>query len=262
MKSLATSESAFQDFVLDGDVRIAEQIIGDENLRRDRLAIYFDAYRLRLVEVLGNNFEVLRQYVGDEVFGTMARDYICAHPSGFRNVRWFGHLFPEFLRNDPRFVATPALCELAELEWALGLAFDAPDAPAMSFTELAAQPPEAWAGMCFVPHPSLRLLAIRSNAPAIWNAIKACDAPIAPEHHAEESDWAIWRSAHSSCFCSLQADEAWAVRAFCQGRSFPEICGGICEWIKAENAPARAAGFLRGWVDRGWITAFRQSATG
>ena len=257
MKALAASESAFQDFVLGRKSGIAEQIIGDENLRRDRLGIYFDAYRLRLVEVLGHDFDVLRQYVGDEVFGTMARDYIAVHPSGFRNVRWFGHRFSEFLRDDPRFDATPALCELAELEWTLGLAFDAPDAPVMSFAELAAQPPEAWAGMCFVPHPSLHLLAFRSNAPAIWNAIKAGDAPVAPEQHTAETDWAIWRSAHSSYFCSLHADEAWAVRAFYLGRSFTEICEGICEWIDVDKAPACAAGYLRGWVDRGWITALK-----
>lgn len=257
MKVLAATESDFQDFVLGRNGRITGQIIGDENLRRVRLRIYFDAYRLRLVEVLGHGFDVLRQYVGDEVFGTMARDYIAAHPSEFRNVRWFGHQFPEFLRNDTRFSATPALYELAELEWTLGLAFDAPDASVMSFAELAAQPTDAWAGMRFVPHPSLRLLAFRSNAPAIWNAIKASDAPIAPEHHAGQTDWVIWRSAHSSHFSSLQTDEAWAVKAFYQGRSFPEICEGICEWVEAKEAPARVAGYLRGWVDQGWIAALK-----
>lgn len=257
MKALAATESDFQNFVLGGESAIAEQIVGDAGLRRDRLGIYFDAYRLRLIEVLGHDFDVLRRYVGDEVFGTMARGYIACHPSAFRNVRWFGHRFAEFLGGDPRFAAQAVLGELASLEWNLGLAFDAPDAPVISFAELAAQPPEAWAGMCFVPHPCLRLLAFRSNAPAIWNAIKACDAPIAPEHHAGETAWAIWRSAHSSYFSSLQADEAWAVRAFCQGRSFPEICEGICEWVEAEEAPARAAGYLRGWVDQGWIAALK-----
>lgn len=45
MKALAATESDFQDFVLNGESAIAEQIVGDAGLRRDRLGIYFDAYR-------------------------------------------------------------------------------------------------------------------------------------------------------------------------------------------------------------------------
>jgi len=43
-----------------------------------------------LIEVLGNDYEVLHAYLGDGLFDTLAGDYIAAHPSTFRNVRWFG----------------------------------------------------------------------------------------------------------------------------------------------------------------------------
>ncbi len=35
--------------------------------------------------------------------------------------------------------------------------------------------------------------------------------------------------------------------------SFGEICAGLCEWVDEAQAPARAAGMLRAWVDEGWI---------
>ena len=35
--------------------------------------------------------------------------------------------------------------------------------------------------------------------------------------------------------------------------SFGEICAGLCERVAEEEAAARAAGMLRGWVEAGWI---------
>jgi hypothetical protein len=255
MNALAATEADFQGFVLGADSAIVEQIVGDEDFRRRRLGIYFDAYRLRLAEVLGHDFDVLRQYVGDEVFETMARDYIAAHPSEFRNVRWFGHRFAGFLRNDPRFAATPALCELAELEWALGLAFDAPDKPVARFTELTTLPPDVWAHISFVAHPSLHLLSFRSNAPTIWKAIQDDGPPVAPASLDQPICWAVWRRDQATHFRSLASDEAWAAEAMRKGRTFSEICDGMCAQVGEENAAASVASHLRTWVEDGWISA-------
>ena len=39
---------------------------------------------------------ILKAYIGDEIFDAIARDYIDAHPSVFRNVRWFGGHLADF----------------------------------------------------------------------------------------------------------------------------------------------------------------------
>lgn len=261
MKQLAAIESHFQDNVLTGDPAIDGEIEGgSEEFRDSRLAIYRDAYRLRLIEVLGTDYEVLHAYLGDDLFNALARDYIAAHPSTFRNVRWFGGKLAEFLAAVPRYAGHPELAELARFEWSLGQAFDSPDEDAVHFEEVAAVPPQAWADLRFRPHPGLRTMALRTNAVAIWKDIGNEGNSRAPETLPRPVSWAIWRKQHSPFFRSLEDDEAWALNAMLSQASFGEICAGLCEWIAEDEAAARAAGMLRGWVEEGWIAELLISA--
>ena len=254
MKQLAATEAHFQSNVLTGDPAIDAQIEGDsEEFRDTRLAIYRDAYRLRLIEVLGTDYEVLHAYLGDDLFNALAGAYVAANPSTFRNVRWFGGKLAEFLGSTPRYVEHPELAELAQFEWSLGRAFDSPDEDAVHFEEVAAVPLEAWADLRFRPHPSLRTMDLRTNAVTIWKEIGNDGSSSAPQTFAEPLAWVIWRKQHSPFFRSMEGDEAWALKAMLAQASFGEICAGLCEWVAEDEAAARAAGMLRGWVEEGWI---------
>jgi hypothetical protein len=254
MKRLAAIEAQFQDHMLAGDSAVAAEIDGSSQEFRDaRLSIYRDAYRMRLTEVLGNDYEVLHAYLGDELFNDLAADYIAAHPSTFRNVRWFGGKMAQFLGATPRYAEHPELAELARFEWALGQAFDSADEDAVRFEDVASVPPEAWAELRFRAHPSLKTMAMGTNAVAIWKDMGDETAPRSPAILAEPVTWAIWRKLHSPFFRSLPNDEAWALNAMLSQASFGEICAGLCEWVAQEKAAARAASLLRGWVEEGWI---------
>jgi hypothetical protein len=254
MKQLAATQAQFQDHVLAGDSAIAGEIDGgSEEFRDARLSIYRDAYRLRLTEVLGNDYEVLHSYLGDELFTDLAAGYIAAHPSTFRNVRWFGGNLAQFLGAAPRYAEHPELAELARFEWALGEAFDSPDEDAVRFEDVAGVPLENWAELRFRAHPSLKTMAMGTNAVTIWKDIGDGIAPCAAAILAEPVAWAIWRKRHSPFFRSLSNDEAWALNAMLSLASFGEICTGLCEWVAQEEAAARAASLLRGWVEEGWI---------
>ena len=253
MKQLADMEAGFQDHVLNGDPAIEGEIAGaSEEFRRVRLGIYRDAYRLRLVEVLYTDYEVLRKYLGDDLFEAAARDYLAAHPSTFRNVRWFGGEFSRFLESTPRYAQYPVLAELARFEWTLGLAFDSRDAEPVHFEEIAAVPAREWAEMRFLPHASLHVIELSTNAVSIWQEIDAQDS-FEVMVSAQPVTWGIWRKKHSPYFRSMDNEEAWALKAMLAGETFGTICQGLCQWIAEEEAPARAAGMLRGWVDEGWI---------
>ncbi len=121
------------------------------------------------------------------------------------------------------------------------------------FEEVAAVAPEAWADLRFNPHPALRLLALYTNAVTIWKAIGSDDGSFEPETFPEPVTWAVWRNQHSPFFRSMENDEAWALKAMLAEASFGDICAGLCEWVTEEEAAARAAGLLRGWVEAGWI---------
>lgn len=257
MSSLPVTEALFQDYVLGADARIAAEIHGpDDEFRAARLAIYRDAYRLRLIEVLGSDYEALKVHCGDE-FDSIAGQYLAAHPSTFRNVRWFGGELAAFLRSDPRYADRPLLADLARFEWTLGLAFDAPDQQPVTFDEVAATPAEHWAELRFEPHPSLRVVRLRAEAVALWNSIQAGSPAGPPGADGEFADWAIWRKALSPYFRSLDQEEAWALGALRTGSSFSELCAGLCDWLPEADAAPRAAQLLRGWVEEGWIAALR-----
>jgi hypothetical protein len=254
MSSLPLTEAGFQGYVLGTDSGIAAEIAGgDEAFRRTRLDIYRDAYRLRLIEVLGSDFPVLKSHAGDEWFEAVATGYVAAHPSVSRNVRWFGAAFPGFLRKQPGHADQPVLADIALFEWTLGLAFDAPDQAAIGFADVAAVAPEAWSGLRFRAHASLRVLELGTNAVAIWKSINGDTPGGPPEPASEPVAWAIWRKALSPYFRSLAPDEAWALSAIREGSGFGEICAGLCDWVAEGEAALRAAQLLRGWVDEGWI---------
>jgi hypothetical protein len=260
MSRLSHTESGFQDYVLGAGTDIVAEIAGgDEEFRRTRLNIYRDAYRLRLIEVLGSDFSALKSYAGDEWFDAIATRYIAAHPSVFRNVRWFGAAFPAFLREQSDQENRPVLADLALFEWTLGLAFDAPVQATTGFADVASVAPEAWPDLRFHAHVSLRVLELGTNAVAIWKSIKGDASDAVPDPATEPVIWAIWRKSLSPYFRSLAPDEAWALSAMREGHSFGEICAGLCDRVPAEEAAPRAAQLLRGWVDEGWIAGLSTS---
>jgi hypothetical protein len=253
MTRLARTESLFQACVLGTGMEIAEEICGpDGNFRASRLAIYRDAYRLRLIEVLASDYPALKSHSGEE-FDAIAAGYVAAHPSTFRNVRWFGGALADFLRTDPRYRDRPELADLACFEWTLGLAFDAPDQPAVTFDDVAALSPEQWPELRFDAHPSLHVVSLRASAVAAWKAFSAGAPPA--ESDRKRIDWAVWRKDLAPYFRSLGPDEAWALQALRGGRNFGELCAGLCDWTDAASAAPRAAQLLRAWVDDGWIAA-------
>jgi Putative DNA-binding domain len=256
MNALQSTQNAFQRYLMEGADAIVAEIAGpDDAFRQARLGIYYDAYRFRLVEVLGSDFEVLKALVGDEVFDSIARAYLDSHPSIYRNVRWFGQKLSDFLGSDVRYRDHPILKELAAFEWLLGCAFDAPDAPVLSFDQLAGLPADQWADIRFRLHPSLQRLAMCWNVIAIWNAIDGKHAVPAPALLRDPVALAIWRHDYKSHFRSLPADEAQVLSAASDGASFPEICEHLSA-LHGEGAAPRAATLLRGWVDQGWLTSF------
>ena len=256
MNPLSATQARFQAYVLAGDGAIVTEIAGaDDAFCRSRLDIYYNAYRLRLAEALATDYEILKAYIGDELFDAIVHDYVEAHPSVFRNVRWFGGRVADFLRDAPRYSGQPILADLARFEWTLGLAFDAADSAALRFEDVSAVPPEAWAELRLAPQPALHVVELRTNAVAVWNELKNADRGIAPETLPQPLRWAIWRKQLAPYFRSLAADEAWALDAMINHLSFGEICAGLCQWLPEDQAAPRAAALLRGWVDDGWLAA-------
>jgi len=250
MSALHQLQQHFQAYVLDGDATITAQVSpGRLNDSERRLDIYFDGYRARLHDVLANDYETLQGVLGSDAFRALARAYIQAQPSPWRNVRWYGGEMAGFLADRAPWKDTPFLAELARFEWTLTLAFDAPDQAHVSFATLSALPPEAWASVRFELCASAHVLPLHSNACGTRMAHDAGDALPQIAWAAEAVDWLIWRQDLGVHFRSLPPMEALALRAVTAGASFPELCGELIDHLPEDEVAGQAAAFLRGWVD-------------
>ncbi|HZP99830.1 MAG TPA: DNA-binding domain-containing protein [Reyranella sp.] len=256
--SLGDLQRAFQDYLLVRSDGFAGSV--RDTKKADRvtlLGVYRDAYALRLIEVLTNDFPGLMAMAGPADFDHMARAYIAAHPSRTPSVRWFGARLADFLAATPPYSTTPAAAEMARFEWLLGEAFDAPDAQPVGAADLMALPAEAWQTLAFAALPSLRRLRLAFEAPQAWQRraevepgnleVAAAAAPV---------EWVIWRPERTTHFRSLEADDAVLLDALRAGRTFPEMCETLVPQAGEEQAAARAAALLRGWVEAGMIATF------
>ena len=80
--SLADLQRAFQDYLLQASDGFAGAVRDSRKAdRHTLLGVYRDAYALRLIEVLTNDYPGLMAMAGPADFDHMALAYIAAHPS-------------------------------------------------------------------------------------------------------------------------------------------------------------------------------------
>ncbi len=248
-------QDSFQRAILDGDDAVLSDIPnGPRETKTNLLGIYRDAYVLRLIDVIGNDHEHLRRYLGEEQFEGMARAYIASCPSHHPNARWFAHRLPEFLQTTEPYARQPVLAELAALERALNDAFDGPDAPVLDMADLAAIPPSDWAQLSFVRHPTASRLEVSSNASAIWAALKVDEEPPAATLSNNTIHLLIWRHDTTSMFRELKEEEAMMWDEASKGRRFADLCEMLATFDDPASAPVRAAGYLKTWLDAGVLS--------
>src|SRR5450755_3028114 len=106
-----------------------------------RLAIYRNAYQVRLIDALHETYPVLHGLLGDEAWIELGEAYVAAHPSVFRSIRWYGRELAEFMAGRAPYSDAPILSEVALLEWTLAEVFDAMDAQSLQRAELSAVEP-------------------------------------------------------------------------------------------------------------------------
>lgn len=253
---LAELQRQFQEHVLCGDQAIIDAIETSTNATAaTRLGIYSNAYRVRLIDALAASFPRLRELMGAESFSDAALDYIAAHPSNFRSIRWYGAMFAAALELTHR--KHPWLADLAQWEWSLACAFDAPDAAPLQESDLAAIAPERWPALAFSFHPSLQRFTCTTNAPALFKALSEERPAPPPQQLSFEQHWLIWRQNLTTRYRSLDAVEARALDAALRGATFAAVCDEVCERCGPEEAALRSASLLRTWVAEGLLVGTR-----
>lgn len=250
-ESLVNSQQRFQRAVLAGDVTPGLFAVEGAEVAGG-FGLYLMAYRARLLAALRDNFPVLHRALGDEAFADLAHDYIDAHPSRFRSIRWFGDALVDFLDAGPERLPHPALADVARMDWAMRGAFDAAGLPLLTLDDLAAMAPEDWPQRCFTLLPSLRKVELSWRVEPIWRALNddaeaQTDAPEPLSHVL-----LVWRPQLDCLWRSAGDTEAAALCALAQGATFAECCTAIAG--AGEPDPATVAvGLLQRWVSDGLL---------
>lgn len=217
------------------------------------LGIYAHAYGARLREALENDHPVLGPYLGDSLWDSLCSGYIARHPSRVRSLRDFGNALPAYLADAEPFRAHPQIAELARFERALLDSFDAADDPRVDWAQLLAIPAARWPGLRARLHRSVRVHGDVHGSVAIWQAIKAGDAPPALAGKAPV-DWVLWRDEEGvGRFRSLEQGEAAAFACWASGGSFAGLCEQLALTHPIQAVPAAALGYLQSWCGEGWI---------
>ncbi|MDO8932415.1 MAG: DNA-binding domain-containing protein [Rhodocyclaceae bacterium] len=140
----------------------------------DKLERRFAAYRRNFWSnhrsAMTATYRVVQQLVGAAVFRDLANGYIAGHPSHDADLNMYGGDFGDFLASHPLAAVHGYLPDMARLEWALLVAYGAPDAEPFDFAALAAVPPQRQAAIRITLHPGLALIETDYPLADIWHA--------------------------------------------------------------------------------------------
>ncbi len=216
------------------------------------LAIYHNAYRARLLEALRDDYPTLHYWLGDEEFAALIKAYVQAHPSQHYSLRWLGAQLAGFIEGYLVAEQSAPLAELARLEWAFTLAFDASEAAPLTLQTMATLPAEDWPELRVRLLPSVQWQTCHYNSLALWRAVKAAEELPTSTPLEQPQVCLIWRQGLISRYRSLSAAEAQALHGMSrQGWSFAELCSELS--AQGDAAPVQAATWLKQWLSDGLL---------
>jgi Putative DNA-binding domain len=208
-------------------------ILGDATLDGGA-EIYRYAYRARLEGALRQNYPALARRVGEDAFRDLARAYAREFPSRHYNIRWHGAQLWRLLDG--------AHADLARMEWALGVAFDAADAAPLDWNRLRREPLDAWAGLPLALHPSTQVLAMSWAVEPLREGTG--------EVYAHEHVLIVWRKGLQAHWRIAESAEGTALRALGSLGTLQATCEAMPDaCIESLGA------WLAGWVAEGMLAA-------
>jgi hypothetical protein len=124
----------------------------------------FSNYRKALLD----DFPAVAALVGDRFFEGACDAYVRAHRCESGDLNDFGAMFGSFLQQWPPAQGLPYLADVARLEWAVHVAFNAGDVPGLELSELAHVAPDRLPALRFDLHPSAVLMHSAYPVLEIW----------------------------------------------------------------------------------------------
>jgi hypothetical protein len=135
---------------------------------RDRLAVYSDAYFLRLLDSLGSDFTATHRVLGDADFRRLAADYLSERGSDSPNLTDLGRGLPAAAAKHELGRKYPFLSELCVLEWTVLAALFTGRLPPFDPGIFKGMSAEGWGKVGLVFDPTVRLLETSWPVHRLW----------------------------------------------------------------------------------------------
>ncbi len=214
------------------------------------LAVYRNAYRLRLRDCLRETYEKSWAWLGDARFDAAIDRYVSANRPRSWTLADFGEgvadAFAVDLQDDPE------ASELAWLDWAMRRAFDGADVVPLRAAQSHAID---WDLAALQFAPTLALRAVATNSGAIWAAISEGNTPPEVEMLPSAAALCVWRKDLSPRFRTIQGAELQALRLALAGAPFGEICRLVAAGRSDADAVAGLGQILARWIEDAMLIA-------
>lgn len=257
MTSLQNMQQQMLQAVLADKAQLPPGIRGNSTAdAASRLAIYRHGYRVRLRDALKAEFAGLRSMAGAR-FEAILDKYIGAHPSEHYNIRWYGAGLAAFLDYAHPWRDRPQFADMARLDWAISVAFDAADETRASIAELADVPAQAWPGLQFSLQRNLHVLDCRSNVETFRRAADQAMPRPRLRRYAQARQVLVWRLDTTVHYRRLDDDEWQALSAAIRGQTFAGLCEILARRYGEAAAMSRMVALLQGWLAAGLVQGWR-----
>lgn len=234
-----------------------------EMTAEERVGVYANMYEWRLVEILAEDFPTTRHALGAEEFGAQARAYVAAHPSTSFTLSAYGAAFPGFLRDEASDVPHRDLvAEVAAMERAMEVVFDAPHVEALAVDEVMAVPPDDWVTTALRTIPALRLVDTRYPVDEYLRAVRAGDDPPLPGPGPRPAHTVVWRRRWRVWRTGLSPAQHSILSALAEGRTLGEALAAAAGDPDAPGAGLADVGaWFQEWTREGMFARLeRQGA--
>jgi hypothetical protein len=194
-------------------------------------------------------------------FDAMLESYVETHPSMHYNIRWHGAGLGAFLDDGLPWRSSPALADMAKLDWAISTAFDAADEPVLQAADLASVPADAGANLRLRAQDHLQIVSMHHNVDAFRRAADRDEQRPRVRRHARARHFLVWRQALTVRYRLVQTDELSALRGAMQNEPFASLCERMAAFHEPARALPRMVELLRQWLAEGLLGSWSLQTT-
>ena len=174
MRSLSDFQESFYNAVVKAPPGAAEAL-GVRDVAgvnpETRLAVYQDAYWIRLTQSLEEDFDGVLELLGSHDFEIAARAYLTSYPSRSAGLMDLGLNFPKFISECAAYRDVPGLADAARSDWADFYAINAERLPVGDLSGLLALDPEAQMAARLRFQSGLNFVSLSGEAHAVFRGV-------------------------------------------------------------------------------------------